>query len=71
MHSVIYIRRKMRLLFVFTKVLVFAEIKVKIPKVRKIFSSQLNTQWDYIVSKIGCFLWVMRSREKRNKESFD
>ena len=61
----------MRLLFVIIKILVFTEIKVKLPKVRNNFLLQINPQWDCIVSESSCFQCIMGSREKRNKEIFE
>lgn len=43
------------LLFVFRKVLVFIQIKVKLPKVRKNLLEQKNLHWDYTAPKNTCF----------------
>ena len=41
----------MRLLFIFTKIVGFIEIKVKLPNVRNNFSQQINPRQDCIISK--------------------
>ena len=52
----------MRLLFAFTKVIVFTETKAKLPKVRNNLLEQINLQWDHIVSTNTCF---QRNRNRK------
>ena len=57
----------MRLLFAFTKVIVFTEIKAKLPKVRNNLLEQINLQWDHIVSTNTCFQRILMGNRKANK----
>ena len=58
----------MRLLFVFTKILVFTDIKVKLPKVRNNFLYEINPLWYCILSKNACFQCIMGNRKFLNSK---
>ena len=52
-------------------VLLFIEMKVKLPNVRNNLLEKINSKWDCIVYKYKCFKRVLNgNREKRNKSVF-
>ena len=60
----------MRLLFVFTKILVFTDTRVKLPKVRNNFLYEINPLWHCIISKNACFQCIMGNRKKKKIKKF-
>ena len=59
-----------RLLFIFTKVLVFFEIVVKLTQVKNNLHEQINPQWDCIVSKTRVFNVFQWETEKKEVKKF-
>ena len=52
-------------------VLLFIEMKVKLPNVRNNLLEKINSKWDCIVYKYKCFKRILNgNREKRSKSVF-
>ena len=61
------VQNSFNIFYVFKKILLFIEIKVKLPNVRNILLKKINSQWDCIIYKYKCFKRILIGNRKKRR----